>query len=201
MENFSNLESIYKHIESKASGYKYPFEIGRLFQKLRDLKHEENKLDEAEKAQWEIDFFNFILKNGEIKPTFTGTNDKGEVVEYPNINRFNDKTYKYLIGRLNDTHNLLLKARYSHILWCSPRKHVKYAKKAVDSYLELIKFYEEKDKEEPQEHFGLDVLQAIENAYSIGHWINYKLGKINSELKRLVPFPKNNLTFCSRKIY
>jgi len=186
MENFNDLESLYKHLEEKALDYKYPHQIGNLFQKLRDSKHEENKLDEAGKAQSEIDFFNFVLKDGEIKPTFTRSNDKGEVVEYPGINRFDDKAYEYLIGRLDSTHNPLIKARYSQILWCSPKKHAKYAKNAVDSYLELIKIYEEKDKKSPQEHFGLDLLRAFENAYSLGHQINYKLEEIKSELKRLV---------------
>jgi len=110
MENFTDLESIYKHLEEKAADYKYPPQIGNLFQKLRDLKHKENKPDEVEKAQWEIDFFNFVLKNNEIKPTFTETNAKGEVVEYPSLNSFDDKTYEYLIERLNSTHNPLLRS-------------------------------------------------------------------------------------------
>ena len=186
MGNFADLESLYKHLEDKAIDYKYPHQIGNLFQNLRDSKHKENKLDEAEKAQWEIDFSNFVLKSGEMMPTFTRTNNKGEVVEYPSLNRFDDKTYEYLIGRLNSTYNPLLKARYSHILWCSPKKHAKYAKLAVDSYLELIKIYEEKDREAPREHFGLDALRVTENAYSIAHQINYELEKFKSELRRLV---------------
>jgi len=153
---------------------------------LRDLKHKENKSDEAEKAQWEVDFFNFMIKEGELKPMFTGTNDKGEVIEYPTLDRFDERTYEYLIERLDSTSNSLIKARYSHILWCSPKKHVKYAKIAVDSYLELIKIYETKDKREPQEHYGLDVLEAIKNAYSIACQVKYKVDKIKSELRRLV---------------
>ena len=186
MESFNDLESLYKHLEVKVLDYKYPHQIANLFQKLRDSKYEENKPDEGEKAQWEIDFFRFILEKGEIKPEFTWPDDKGEIVEYPSLNRFEDRTYEYLVGRLNSTHNPLLKARYSHILWCSPKKHAKYAKMAVDSYLEPIKIYEEKDKKSPQEHFGLDLLRAIENAYPLGHQINYKLEEIKSELKRLV---------------
>ncbi len=37
MENFDDLESIYKHLEDKALDYQYPFEIGNLFQKLRNI--------------------------------------------------------------------------------------------------------------------------------------------------------------------
>jgi len=186
MENFTEFESLYSHLEKNASDYKYSHQIGNLFQKLRDLKHKENKSDEVEKAQWELDFFNFTLVEGKLKPMFTGTNDKGEVIEYPSLDRFNDITYEYLIGRLDGTSNTLLKARYSHILWCSPKKHAKYAKMAIDSYLELIEIYETKDEKEPQEHYGLKVLDAIKNTYSIMCQVKYKVDEIKSELKRLI---------------
>lgn len=186
MESFTDLKSLCNHLEKNATDYKYSHQIGNLFQKLRDLKHKENKSDEAEKAQWEVDFFNIMIEEGKLKPMFTGTNDKGEVIEYPSLDRFDDRTYEYLIGRLDSTSNPLLKARYSHILWCSPKKHAKYAEIAVDSYLELIKIYEAKDKKEPQEHYGLDVLKTIKNAYSIACQIKYKVDKMKSELRRLV---------------
>lgn len=186
MKDFTNLESLHKHLEYKALDYKYPHQISSLFQKVRDLKTKENKPVEAEKAQWEIDFFNFGLENDQIEPKFIKTSDKGEIVKYPSLDRSDDRTYEYLIERLNKTSNPLLKARYSHILWCSPRKHVQYAKLAVDSYLKLIKIYEEKDREAPQEHFGLDVIQAVRNAYSIGYQVKYKVEKVKSEVKRLI---------------
>ncbi|HPC35071.1 MAG TPA: DUF4209 domain-containing protein [Candidatus Marinimicrobia bacterium] len=191
MENFTDLKSLYNHLEKNAVDYKYPHQIGSLFQKLRDLKHNENKSDEAEKSQWEIDFFNFMIEEGKLKPMFTGTNDKGEVIEYPTLDSFDDRTYEYLFRRLDSTSNSLLKARYSHILWCSPKKHAKYAKMAVDSYLELIKIYETKDMEVPQKNYELDVLEAIKNAYSIACQAQYevdiiKVDIIKSELRRLV---------------
>jgi len=172
MENFTTLESLYNHLEKNATDYKYPLQIGNLFQKLVDLKYKKNKSDEAEKAQWEIYFFILIIKEGELDPMFTRAID--------------DKAYKYLVGRLDSTSNPLLKARYSNILWCSPKKHAKYAKIAVDSYLELGEIYEIKDKKEPREHYGLDVLDAITNAYSIACQIKYKLDKMKSELRRLI---------------
>lgn len=186
MKDFTDLNSLHKHLEEKAVEYKYPHHISSLFQKVRDLETKEDKSIEAEKAQWEIDFFNFDLVNGEIKPRFTKANNKGEIVEYPDLDKFDDRMYEYLIERLKKTSNPLLKARYSHILWCSPRKHAKYAKLAVDSHLKLIKIYEEKDREAPQEHFGLDVMRAMRNAYSIGYQAKYNVEKIKSEVKRLI---------------
>jgi len=200
MESFTGLKSLHNHLEENASAYRDCHEIGNLFQKLRDLKHKENKSDEAEKAQWEVDFFSFVIKEGKLNPMFTGTNDKGEVIKYPILDRFDDRTYKYLIERLDSTSNSLLKARYSHILWCSPKKHTKYAKVALDSYLKVIKIYETKDKKKPQEHYGLEILGAAQNVYSIASQIKYKVDKIKSELRRLVNTfnSKSNSSFALR---
>lgn len=186
MENFTDFQSLYNHLEKNAIDYKYPHQIANLFRELRDLKHKENKSDEAEKAQKEVDVFNFMIEEGKLNPMFTRTNDKGEVIEYPTLDRFDDRTYEYLIERLNSISNPLLKARYSHILWCSPKKHGKYAKIAIESYLKLVKIYEAKDKKEPQEHYGLDVLNAIKNAYHIAGNAKYEIDKTKSELRRLV---------------
>ncbi|SHH27568.1 DUF4209 domain-containing protein [Thermosipho atlanticus] len=186
MNNFSNLESLYKYLEENAMNYENPQQIGNLFLKLRDLKLKENKTKEAKKVQWEVDFFSFILEEGKAEPMFIGTNKRGEIIEYPTFNRFIEETYEYLINRLSSTSNPMLKARYSHILWCSPKKHTKYAKIAVDSYLELVKIYEEKDIKEPQKHYGLYVLNAIKNAYFIGAQVNYKIEELKEETKRLI---------------
>lgn len=186
MEKFTDLKGLYNHLEKNAADYKYSHQIGELFRELRDLKFKENESEEAKKAQWEVDFFNFWVKDGKINPKFTKTNEKGEVIEYPNLDRLDDKTCKYLIERLDNTSNPLLKARYSLILWCSPYKHAKYAKIAIDSYLKLIKIYETKDGKEPQGHYGLDILDAIKNAYSLACQVRYKLEKVKSEIRRLV---------------
>ncbi len=186
MEKFTDLKGLYNHLEKNAADYKYSHQIGELFRELRDLKFKENESEEAKKAQWEVDFFNFWVKDGKINPKFTKTNEKGEVIEYPNLDRLDDKTCKYLIERLDNTSNPLLKARYSLILWCSPYKHAKYAKIAIDSYLKLIKIYETKDGKEPQGHYGLDILDAIKNAHSLTCQVRYKLEKVKSEIRRLV---------------
>ena len=52
---FNELNDLYEHLEVNAGDYKYDHNIADLFQKLRDLKYADGKLDDAEKAQWEID--------------------------------------------------------------------------------------------------------------------------------------------------
>lgn len=183
---FSELADLYAHLESNAADYKYDHQIANLFQKLRDLKQKAGESDEAEMAQWEVDCFSFRIQNGELKSMYSWPDDKGHPVEYPMISRLTGNTLDYIASRLESTKNPILTARYAHILWASPRKHAKYAKQAVDSYLELIKVYEEKDKKDPKEHYGLDVLEAMETASFLAFTINYRTDDVFSEIKRLV---------------
>ena len=200
MENLSDFESIHKHLEENAINYQYPHQIAELFKRLRDLRHRENRADEVEKAQWEIDFFSFGLNDNKPSPKFTATDEKGEVIEYPTLNTFDERTYAYLIERFNATRSPLTKARYSHLIWLSPKKHSKYAKAAIDSYLELIKIYEKKDIDKPEEHYGLDVENAIRNAFFIGCQVKYRLPEIKSEIIRLIKKfnTKSSSTFALR---
>ena len=186
MGNLNDFESIYEHLEESAINYKYLHQIGELFKNLRDLKQLEENKGEAEKAQWELDFFNFVIRDNKLSPKFSTTNEKGEVIEFPTLKRFDERTYAYLIERSNITLSPLTKARYSHLLWLSPKKHLKYAKTAVDSYLELIKIYEKKDLEKPEEHYGLDAINAIRNAFFIGCQVKYRIADIKYEMTRLI---------------
>ena len=186
LEEFIDIKSAYDYLEKNALNYKYPHQIAAIFTKVIDKKHEENNSDEEKKAQWEIDVFNFLIKEENIEPRFKLPNDEGKIVEYPNLSRFEEGTYNYLIERLDSTNNPLLKSRYAHILWFSPKKHAKYAQVAIDSYLELVKIYEEKDKKSPLDHHGLDVLDAIKNAYFLARHIKSKKEIIKSEIKRLI---------------
>ncbi len=186
MSDFDSLESLYEHLEHNADSYKYPHNIGTLFQKLRDSFHKNSETQKAKVAQWETDFFNFRLEKGKSLTMWEMTDEKGKLVTYPNYQDFDESKYKYLVERFENTCNPLLKARYAHILWCGPRKHAKYAKAAIDAYLELVNVYERKDRNAPAKHFGLDVLQVMQNAYFLGHQVKYRTDEIKSELKRLI---------------
>jgi|WetSurMetagenome_2_1015567.scaffolds.fasta_scaffold64350_2 hypothetical protein len=117
---------------------------------------------------------------------FAGTDDKGQPWEYPAISKLSDAEFDYIDGRLGDTTNSILKARYAHILWESQRRHKKYAEIAVDAYMKLVDLYEQKDKSDPQAHNGRYVLTSIEQASSIAFNINYRIADIRSEISRLV---------------
>jgi hypothetical protein len=186
MDDLNGFECIYKHLEESAINYKYPHQIGELFKKLRDLKQKEGNKEETEKAQWEVDFFNFVIRDNKLSPKYSATNDKGEEVEFPTLKRYDDRAYAYLVERANATRSPLTKARYSHLLWLSPKKHPNFAKMAVTAYLELIRIYEKKDLEKPEEHYGLDAITAIKNAFFIGCQVKHDIANIKNEMTRLI---------------
>jgi hypothetical protein len=183
-----DFQSLYESLEEKALDYRYLSGISNMFQKIRDRMHLEQKPDEEAKAQWEMDVFNFTIESNVAKPMFTGTNDKGEQISYPSYDRFNDQTYEYITKRLGATENPLLKARYAHIMWLSPKKHGKFAIIAIDAYIKLIRLYEDNDKKQPTEHYGLDIVEAIKNALNLANNVgeDSKLEVIKQETKRLI---------------
>jgi len=183
---FFEIDELYEHLETDAGNYEYDHQIANLFQKVRDRKNEVGQTETAEKAQWEIDCFSFRTQNGELKSMFSGTDKNGQPWEYPSISKLSDKELDYIESRLESTSNSILRARYAHILWETPRKHIKYAKLAVDSYIGLVSFYEKKDREDPQAHKGLDVLRSVEEASLLAFKINYRLDDIRSQVSRLV---------------
>jgi len=187
LDEMLDFEPLYKHLEEKAVDYKY-YQIAELFQKIRDKMHIEQKTDLEAKAQWEMDIFNFSIEENVVKPLWTMSNEKGEMISHPSYDNFVPATYEYIIVRLDSTANPLLKARYAHILWFSPQKHGKYAEIAIDGYLQLINLFEQKDKENPQKHFGLDTLSAIKNAFYLSRNIKdaRRIGLAKSEIKRLI---------------
>lgn len=184
MSDFNNLETLYAHLEEAVLTYDHYFEITDLFKKFRDARHEENNVEEAEKAQWEIHYLSFNLEEGEIGPEWQQTDKNGQVFVYPHLGIFDDKIYEYLIMRLDATNHPKLKARYAHILWSSPKKHRKYAETTVDSYLELIPIYEQRC--ENDKDFCREIAEVVMNAYAIACKINYEVDKVKSELQRLI---------------
>ena len=184
----TDLDSLYAQLEEKVTEYKHLHDISLLFQQVRDEMHIQQKTDEERKAQWEIDIFNFTIEDDTVKPLFVQTNKEGKEVVYPSLTNFDENTYSYIIKRIESTKNPLLVARYSHILWLSPKKQLVYAQSAIDAYLQLIILYERKDKEHPNEQFGLDIIKALGNAVVIALKIkdSERLEKLKSEIRRLV---------------
>jgi hypothetical protein len=179
-------EQAYIDLETKSIQEKYTYNLSAIFQKLRDTLIQKGETDEATKSQYEIDFLNFNINTNKLSFLYSGTNNKGEPFEYPSLKLFTDDTYNFLIERQKNAKSPSLKARYSHILWLSPKKKIEYAKTAIDNYLKLIKIREKQDIDFPNDHFGLRVLENIKNAFLLALSVKYKVEVTKKEVIRLV---------------
>ncbi len=180
------LEQAYLDLELKSIEEKYTHNLSTIFQTARDTLHKNLENEDAKKAQFEIDFLNFNINENKLSYLYSGTNEKGEPFEYPSIKHFTDETYNYLLKRQQETKAVNLKARYSHILWLSPKKKIENAQTAIDNYLKLIKIRENQDIDFPEEHFGLRVLENIKNAFLLSISVKYQTDKTKKEVIRIV---------------
>lgn len=121
----------------------------------------------AKKCQIEVDVLSFVTRGNEISYTFAGTDANGNPFEYPSLKSFQEEDFDYLAERLDNSTNLYLKARYSHVLWHSVKKHNKYALIASQAYTEIAKILYEKIDETDSRSIGIHVINAIENAVLI----------------------------------
>lgn len=187
------LEQAYYDLETKSIQEKNIHNLSAIFQKVRDTLIQNGENEEATKAQYEIDFLYFKINSNKLSYSHSKTNDKGKSIEYPKLKRFTDDTYDYLIDRQKIAKSPSLKARYSHILWLSPKKRIEYAQTAIDNYLELIKIREKQDINFPNDHFGLCVLENIKNAFLLSLSIKYKVDVTKKVVLRLVKkYPKTS---------
>lgn len=182
----TTLNEAYEALEHRSLEEKHTHTLSDIFKDVRDDLYKNNQKFEAVKAQYEIDFLNFNIHENNLSFLYSGTNSKGELVQYPSLKQFTDDEYKYLIERWHKAKSPALKSRYSHILWLSPKKKIEHAHTAIKEYLKLIRIIEKQDQNQPEDYFGLRVLDNIKNAFLLSISINYEIEKVKKELLRIV---------------
>jgi hypothetical protein len=178
----NTINDIYDFLNNTDASFKYITELTEPIKKLRDELANAQQEEEAQKCQWEIDFMNFTISDNELHPIFSTTNDKGEIYKYPDLALFNDATFEYLLKRVDDVKSTFLKKHYSHLLWLSPKRNIKYAHSAIENYFKLIEFYKKQDIENPKDFWGLKVREAHRNIFILSTSIKYKI----EEVKKMI---------------
>ena len=135
------LENIYDIIDSQTFILlnEYDNHAIPLFKEFIENNNSEDNIEILKLAQLEIDIQNFQINHNKLCFQLSGTNSQGESFEYPSLSLFSDEDFSYIIRRQKATRNSLLKLRYSHFLWLSPKKHVKFATEALIQYRKIIK--------------------------------------------------------------
>jgi hypothetical protein len=196
VDKLDNIDVLYRFLENEILKYKYLHKPAIIIRQFRDKMRKEKRTEEEQKAQIELDVMNSIITNkAEIKPYIAQVNQKGEVLRYLELTDLDATFYDYLDQRLEQTNNPRLKSRYSHFLWSGPRKHTKYARIAIETYILLVKYYESKKRQHEDDNNSIHVIRFMMNAYYIARQSETNLEIVKTEIKRLILEPISDLDF------
>ncbi len=128
--NFNSLDEYYDYLENDNEFSPLDLNTFRYIKALRDKIEDENI---KKFCSYELFFTDFSIEEGKHIPKFQcGAN------AYPTLELFDDN-FEYIKTRSNKAQNPKYKAKYNHLLWLSPQKHIDFAKQAIESYLLHLK--------------------------------------------------------------
>ena len=182
----ANLTDLHSWLEGHAIDFQDLQEIANEFQKIRDKLSKSGDSEQVESAQWELEVFSFVLRDGKLIAHFHATDKEGNPFSFPSMGNFDDRALKYVETRQNETNNPILKARYSHVLWESPVKRQQHGRAAIEAYLETLPLLDAKDEKDPEGLFGREIVYALKAALSIAIQIRMDLNGLKSELLRIL---------------
>jgi len=177
--NFKSIDDLYSFLEKADCKPRTRFEITRDFRALIDASSD---ADVKNKIKWETYVFDFVLRNGSVKPLQSiPKEDAKSVYEYPSYQEFNEKAYSYLKERASNVKSEHLIAQYNQVLWNSPtrHKHQSQAKRAIDAYLRLLNRL---DCKREAESSGWDCLEILRNGFYLSLQTKYKV----ADYKKLI---------------
>lgn len=184
---FQNLEQYYDYLENDSKMSFLDFNTPKFLTALKD-KIEDEGLKKL--CLYELFFSEFSIKKGVHIPKF----QSGENI-YPSLEHFDDN-FEYIKKRAKDVVNPKYKAKYNHLLWLSPNKHIEFAKEAIDSYFSILKNNIFTNHEN---QIDLTFCKYYENLLVLSQTINYKKDETISyflsllEGKQLSEFTKYSL--------
>lgn len=127
--DFQNLDEYYNYLENDTNFKYLDLNTYKYITALRDKTDDENL---KKICSFELFFADFSIEKGVHIPKFqSGAN------AYPTLELFDDN-FDYIKTRANSVNNAKYKAKYNHLLWLSPQKHIDFAKQAIENYLLLL---------------------------------------------------------------
>lgn len=128
--DFQNLDEYYEYLENDTHFQYLDLNTYKYITALRDKIEDENT---KKLCSYELYVADFSIEEGVQIPKFqNGPN------AYPTLELFDDN-FEYVKTRANKVQNQKHKAKYNHLLWLSPQKHIDFAKEAIENYLLLLK--------------------------------------------------------------
>lgn len=164
---FENLHEYYDYLE-KDNTLIRSYEISN---KLNSIIEKTEGETNKKILSYEMFFNDLNFEKGNLVPKYSiGENS------YPDLSLFDDN-FEYIQSRANSEEvvNPRNKAKYNHIIWESPKKHIDYAKRAIDNYfIFLDTICLPKDDNLTNRGFTLN----YENLFILSQNVNYKKKEI-----------------------
>src|SRR5690554_2581975 len=177
--DFQNLDEYYEYLENDINFQYLDLNTYKYITALRDKIEDENT---KKLCSYELFFADFSIEEGKHIPKFqSGAN------AYPTLELFDDN-FDYIKTRANKVQNPKYKAKYNHLLWLSPQKHIDFAKAAIESYFLLLKNSSLSDEDDLHYSFGI----YFENLFVLSQTVNHKKDEIISYLISLLESDKLN---------
>ncbi len=176
--DFKNLDEYYNYLENDTnSDY---LDNREYIIKLRNISEDE-KIKKL--LSYELFFSDFSIVEGKQIPFC-----QLDLNIYPNLELFDDN-FDYIKTRANSVKNQKYKAKYYHLLWLSPRKHIDFAKQAIESYLLLLQNTSFTEDENLQCYsFG----NYYKNLFVLCQTVNYKKDEVIQYFVSLLESDKLN---------
>lgn len=178
--DFQNLDEYYEYLENDTNFQYLDLNTYKYITVLRDKIEDENT---KKLCSYELFFADFSIENGLHVPKFqVGEN------AYPTLELFDDN-FEYIKSRAKNIKNLKYRAKYNHLLWLSPQKHIDFAKNAIESYLLMLQNSSFSVDDNLQCYsFG----KYFKNLYVLSQKINYKKDEIITYFVSLLESEKLN---------
>lgn len=177
---FQSLDEYYEYLENDINFQFLDLNTYKYITVLRE-KIEDDKIKKL--CSYELFFAEFSIEKGiDIPKCQVGTS------AYPTLELFDDN-FEYIKTRANQVENPKYKAKYNHLLWLSPQKHIDFAKQAIESYLLLL----EKSSFSVEDNLQcLSFGKYFKNLFVLSQTINYKKDEVINYLVTLLESKKLN---------
>ncbi len=184
--DFQNVQEYYNYLENDTNLKYLDLNTCKYITALRDKTDDENL---KKICSYELYFAYFSIKKDAHIPEFqSGAN------AYPTLELFDDN-FDYIKIRANSVNNPKYKAKYNHLLWLSPQKHIDYAKQAIENYLLLLQnSYFSVDDDSQCNSFSY----YFKNLFVLSQTVNYQKDEVIQYFLLILEIDKlNDLTRCS----
>ncbi|MGV3589088.1 MAG: DUF4209 domain-containing protein [Adhaeribacter sp.] len=178
--DFQNLDEYYNYLENDTEFKYLDLNTYKYITALQDKIEDENT---KKLCSFELFFADFSIKKGVQIPKW----QIGGTV-YPTLEQFDDN-FEYLKTRANNVKNPKYKAKYNHILWLSPQKHIDFAKQAIENYLLFLQNTSFSVDDNLQ---SLSFAQNFENLFVLCQTVNYKKDDVINYFVSLLESQKLN---------